>query len=234
MKDKFKLPNISQMERQEKTINHFARGINFYKLFWIFFIGCFLGVVIETIWCMCTRLQYESRVGLIYGPFNLVYGFGTVAMAIGLYGIRNKKESTIFVGGVIIGSIVEYICSVIQQMLFGAVSWDYSKLPFNLNGRVNLLYSFFWGILALIWIKGIYPILLSWIVKIPNKIGKILTWLLLVFMIFNTIMSALAVERWTQRRAGEVAENHSIWVYFDQKYTDERMERLYPNMIFEK
>lgn len=55
-----------------------------YELFWIFFIGCFLGVVIESIWCLVTRGYYESRSGLIYGPFNLVYGFGVLLMTIGI------------------------------------------------------------------------------------------------------------------------------------------------------
>lgn len=68
--------DIQELEREEKAKGHFAAGFGFYKLFWIFFIGCFLGVVIETIWCLITRGHYESRTGLIYGPLNLVYGFG--------------------------------------------------------------------------------------------------------------------------------------------------------------
>lgn len=41
--------------------------MTFYKLFWVFFIGCFAGVVLETIYCLIQRGHYESRVGLIYG-----------------------------------------------------------------------------------------------------------------------------------------------------------------------
>lgn len=43
------------------------RAMTFYKLFWVFFIGCFAGVVLETIYCLIQRGHYESRVGLIYG-----------------------------------------------------------------------------------------------------------------------------------------------------------------------
>ena len=50
--------------------------------------------------------------------------------------------------------------------------WDYSKIPFNLGGRINLLYCFFWGIAAVVWIKGIYPVMSAWIEKIPMKFGK--------------------------------------------------------------
>ena len=58
----------------------FAQGLNFYKLFWVFFIGCFIGVILEVLTCMVTLHKIESRNGLIYGPFNPVYGFGAVVM----------------------------------------------------------------------------------------------------------------------------------------------------------
>ncbi|MBQ8333199.1 MAG: hypothetical protein IJX93_05440, partial [Clostridia bacterium] len=56
----------------------FAHGLNFYKLFWVFTIGCFIGVVIETFWCLLRYRKLESRKGLVWGPFNLVYGFGAL------------------------------------------------------------------------------------------------------------------------------------------------------------
>lgn len=65
---------VNPRPTQVKPVKSFAHGLNFYKLFWIFFVGCFLGVVIETLYCLVTRHRFESRQGLIYGPFNLVYG----------------------------------------------------------------------------------------------------------------------------------------------------------------
>lgn len=64
--------------------------MTFYKLFWVFFIGCFAGVVLETIYCLIQRGHYESRVGLIYGPFNLVYGIGALCLSGALYQFRNR------------------------------------------------------------------------------------------------------------------------------------------------
>lgn len=224
-------PDIRAIEKEERESRHFARGLNFYKLFWIFFIGCFLGVVVETLWCLLTRGHYESRVGLIYGPFNLVYGFGALAMALGLYKVRGKRDSVVMVVGAAIGSVVEYICSWVQELLFGSVSWDYSAMPFNLQGRINLLYSFFWGILAIVWVKSVYPWLAKWILRIPNRVGKPLTWFLLAFMIINTVMSGCAVGRWMNRRQDLPPANH-LEAYLDLHYPDERMEKIYPNMMF--
>lgn len=209
----------------------FASGMNFYKLFWVFFIGCFLGVVLETIWCFLTRGHFESRTGLIYGPFNLVYGFGALLMTISLVWMSGKRDLYIFVVGSIIGAAFEYFCSYIQQALFGTVSWDYSQFPLNFHGRINLLYSFFWGLLALLWVKDLYPIMSSWIERIPNAWGKSVTWVLLVFMVLNVIVSAAAVGRMTQRRNGVPAINR-IEAFLDAHYPDERLQKIYPNMVY--
>ena len=224
-------PTNAQIDVEEHQRAHFAQGMTFYKLFWVFFIGCFVGVVVEIIWCMITKGHYESRTGLIYGPFNLVYGFGAALLSACLYRFRNRSKIFSFAGGLITGSVVEYVCSWVQEMIFGTTSWDYSNLPFNLNGRICLLYSVFWGILGVMWIKDIYPRMSRWILKIPNKLGKGLTWALLAFMIFNTVMSGLTVLRWTNRREGVPAAN-GFERYLDRNYPDERMQKIYANMIF--
>lgn len=121
----------------------FASGLNFYKLFWIFFIGCFIGVVIEELWCMVRYRKIGSRKGLIYGPFNLVYGFGTLIITISLIWFSNKRDIVIFAFGASIGGVYEYLCSVLQEKLLGSISWNYKRLPFSLKGRINLLYCFF-------------------------------------------------------------------------------------------
>lgn len=218
-------------EHSGKNTSHFAHGLNFYQLFWIFFIGCFLGVVVETIWCLLTRHHYESRTGLIYGPFNLVYGFGALFMTLGLNWLSKKRDAWIFLGGFVIGSVFEYICSWVQEFLFGTVSWQYDEMPFNLNGRINLLYSIFWGLLALLWVKGIYPWMCRLVNRIPDKIGKPLTWVLLVFMILNSAISGLAVGRMSARYAGEPAAN-ALEQFLDDHYPDERLQKIYPNMVF--
>lgn len=214
-----------------KPEKSFAAGMNFYKLFWVFFIGCFLGVIVETIWCFITRGYFESRTGLIYGPFNLVYGFGALIMTVSLSWLGKSRDLWIFIAGTFIGGIYEYLCSLIQEQFFGTTSWDYSQFPLNFNGRVNLLYCFFWGILALLWLKDIYPRMSRLIEKIPNAYGKTITWICVVFMIINMIMSACVVLRTVQRKA-DVPPSGAFERYIDRHYPNERVERIYPNMQF--
>ena len=224
-------PTNAQIDYRERQEAHFAQGMTFYKLFWVFFIGCFAGVVLETIYCLIQRGHYESRVGLIYGPFNLVYGVGALCLSGALYRFRNRGRVFSFVGGFIVGSVVEYACSWFQEVCFGSTSWDYSNMPYNLNGRICLLYSIFWGILGIFWIKDIYPRMAKWILKIPNKVGKPLTWALLVFMVFNSVMTLFTSLRWSARRAGVPAGN-AFEAYLDEHYPDERMQKIFATAEF--
>ncbi len=224
-------PTNAQIDYREKQEAHFAQGMTFYKLFWVFFIGCFAGVVLETIYCLIQRGHYESRVGLIYGPFNLVYGIGALCLSGALYQFRNRGRVFSFVGGFVVGSVVEYACSWFQEVCFGSTSWDYSNMPYNLNGRICLLYSIFWGILGIFWIKDIYPRMAKWILKIPNKVGKPLTGVLLVFMVFNSVMTLFTSLRWTARREG-VEPRNAFEAYLDEHYPDERMQKIFANAEF--
>ncbi len=208
----------------------FAKGNNFYKLFWIFLIGCIVGVIIEVIWCFARYGRIESRQGLVYGPFNLVYGVGALIMTLAMSPLRKKNPVWIILAGALIGGIFEYLCSYIQEYFTGTISWDYTGHYFNLNGRVSLLYSLFWGILALFWCKLACPKLSLLIEKIPNKIGIILTWVLFAFMILNTVVSATAVYRMHERKKN-VPPKNSVEVFFDNRFDDERMGRIYPNMM---
>lgn len=225
-------PANSVIDYEETKTNNFAAGINFYKIALICISGSFAGVVVELLWCLVRNGYLESRAGLVYGPFNLLYGVGAVALTLILYRYRNRSSAFSFFGGIVIGSAVEYLLSWGQETLFGSTSWDYSELPFNINGRICLLYSVFWGILGVLWIKSIYPRVAKIILKIPNKAGKIITWALTVFMIFNAVMSLLSVWRWSER-VHNVPATTIADEFFDKRFPDSRMERIFANMEFD-
>lgn len=224
-------PSNTEIDYKEKESNHFAKGINFYKSSLVLFAGSLAGVLIELLWCLLTKRYVQSRSGLVYGPFNLLYGVGATVLSIALYDLRNRNRILCFLGGMFIGSVVEYACSFFQEMIFGSVSWDYRGMPFNLNGRICLFYSLMWGILGLVWIKDIYPRMSKWILKIPNNFGKVLTVLLVVFLLFDGIISAMAVKRWSDRMKG-INATGSLQIYLDEAFPDDKMKSIYANMEF--
>ncbi len=226
-----KTPPNALIDYEEQKTHHFAQGISFYKLFWMLFFGSFVGVGIEVLWCLLKNGYIENRTGLVYGPFNLVYGFGAVALTLALFKYRNRSKWYSFIGGAIAGSVVEYSCSLFQETFLGSTSWDYSSKPFNINGRICPEYALYWGILGVFWIKWLYPRLAQLIMKIPNKSGKVITWVLLSFMLVNTVVSAAAVYRWKERTSGESPSN-AIEELLDDRFDDKRMESIYPTLKF--
>ena len=123
---------------------------------------------------------------------------------------------------------MEYLCSFFQEILFGTVSWDYSDLFMNINGRTCLLYCFYWGIIAVVFLKLVYP----WIEKIEPMIYKkwvrILTVFLMLFMAFDITISCMAANRQDERHNHIPAKNR-IDVFLDQNYPDEYLDRIYNN-----
>ena len=220
----------AQAEVPEKS-GVFAEGCCFHKLVWIFVIAAFLGDIIETLFCRVTAGVWMSRSSLIYGAFSVVWGLGAVMFTAVLYKYKDRSDRYVFLAGTILGGAYEYACSVFTELAFGTVFWDYSHIPFNLGGRINLLYCFFWGIAAVVWIKGIYPKLSGLIERIPPKIGHIGTWILVVFMMCNMVLSALALARYTQRQTAPNAPSTGLSDFLDRHYPDERIVKVYPNAI---
>ena len=71
----------------------------------------------------------------------------------------------------------------------------------------------------------------KWILKLPNKSGKILTWVLAVFFVFNSIMTVSALVRWAQRLDGKAPQT-VFGAFIDQRFPDDRMETIFANMEF--
>lgn len=218
----------TEKKREAKAEGVFAAGCGFYKLVMLFIVGAFLGDITETIFCRITAGYWMSRSSVVWGPFSIVWGLAIAAATALLYRYRNRSDGFLFFAGTFLGGAYEYLCSVFTEIVFGTVFWDYSKIPFNLGGRINLLYCFFWGIAAVIWLKILYPFISGWIEKIPMRIGKILTWVLLIFMIVNMAVSALALARMDARASGIPAEN-VLEEWLDSSYNDDVMSRIYPN-----
>ena len=226
-------PHMSNatIDLREQAPDYYAPGLGINKLRMICLMGSFLGVVIELIWCVLKYGVLQSRSGLVWGPFNLLYGIGAVVLTVALYKYRNRGAWLSFLGGMAVGSVVEYLCSWLQESILGSVSWDYSTMPFNLNGRICLLYSILWGILGVLWIKNLYPRLARLLLKIPNRLGRFLSISLTVFLLINAVVSGIAVFRWSQRVRG-IAPPGPLWSLIDRHFPDERMSRIYANMEF--
>ena len=223
-------PKTVQVEKPQRDKTVFAAGCCMQKLVWLFFIGCLLGDITETIFCRITAGVWMSRSSLVWGPFSIVWGFAIAAVTDLLYKYKDRSDRFLFLMGTALGGAYEYLCSVLSEMVFGTVFWDYSEIPFNLGGRINLLYCFFWGFAAVAWFKIFYPVISGWIEKLPIGAGRILTWVIVVFMCCNMAVSTMALIRSNERSQG-IPATQSWQQTMDERFPDERMEKIYPNAI---
>ena len=172
------------------------KKLSIWRILAYFTIYSFLGYIIETVFAIIFCGVIESRQSFLYGPFSGVYGAGAVILILTLK-YFDKNNATIFLGGCIIGSITEYLINFIGEVVYDARWWDYSNKLLNLNGRICLQYTIFWGILSLILFKIINPQIDKFIVFIESKVSmnklKSFATICTVLMVINIVSSAMAV-----------------------------------------
>ena len=197
-------------------------------LFWIFIIGSIAGFIFEITVVLFQKGHFELRQGLIYGPFIPVYGIGAMLYYVVLDKFKLKNKLQIFLITMLLGGLTEYLCSFMQEKLFGTISWDYSYLPFNIQGRTSLLHCIYWGIGGILYVTYIEPLIEKMREKINKNIIRIITIILAIFMIFDITISWMAAERQIERKSNVEPEN-KIDLFFDEYYPDEYIDRIFNN-----
>ena len=106
----------AELEREAKagTLGR-AKGdrgfieLDFFNLFWVFVVCCFLGLVIETVYHMVVVDPgvYQDRTGMLFGPFSPIYGFGAVLMTVALNRFYKSNFIVIFLVSAVIGGLFE-------------------------------------------------------------------------------------------------------------------------------
>lgn len=215
----------TEKEKVKKELS--ILGINIWKLFTYFILYSILGYIIETIFGIVTKGVWECRQSFLYGPFLAIYGVGAVCIIL-FSQYFNKNNFTLFIGGFIIGSATEYIISFLTETLLHTQWWDYNGYILNVNGRICLLYSFFWGILTVFLIRKVTPYLDKIIKnlkqKMPKGTAKTIVLAIIVFLAIDCLLTAYAQEKFVTRM---VIQNN-IEMEYQEKYEAD-YEKTYGN-----
>ncbi|MCI8272934.1 MAG: putative ABC transporter permease [Clostridia bacterium] len=197
-------------------------------IFWVFIIGSVLGYVYEMIVVLFQKGFFESRQGLIYGPFTPVYGIGGIVYYLAFKIIKTRNKGLVFILTMILGGVTEYLASYIQEKAFGTISWDYSNLLFNINGRTSLLHCSYWGIAGILYVCYIEPLIKKVKSHINSVSLKIAFSILFTFMTFNILISCAAAQRQEERR-NSIESDSKFDMFLDKYYPDEYMDKVYAN-----
>ena len=213
------------MEKEIKIL-----GESIYKLFFYFIIYSIIGYIVETCFGLVTTGRLESRQSFLYGPFLGIYGMGGVIFIL-LLKYFDKNNFTLFLGGFLVGSITEYIVSYVTDIFLHTKWWDYSDKILNINGRICLLYSMFWGILASFLVKVINPKLEILYEKITKKfnyknVKKCLV-VIILFLAIDCLLTAYAQEKFIIRMVVQnniqVEKLEEYKKEYEQTYNDNKL-----------
>ena len=225
-------------------------GYSIWRIFAYFIIYSVAGYIIETLFGAVTKGVLESRKSFLYGPFCAIYGLGAVFMILFLQYFK-KNNNTLFWGGFIVGSIIEYLVSLIGELIFNVKWWDYSQIPLNIQGRVCVFFSLFWGLLAIYLMTYVNPKIDKFIEFLKSKIQikklKIITIILILFMLIDCIFTSFALKMFFLRMVYKnnidiltrpVIEEAYNYIYKNEKLSnfiyeyigDEKMIRTFPNL----
>ncbi len=218
------------MEKEKKlTIHH---------LFWYFIIFSILGLILETLYCYIGTGVFESRKGLIWGPFCPVYGVCGAGLIYILEKLNCKTVPKLFIAGIVLGSIGEYFLSYILEAIYGIKFWNYEYLQYNLNGRISLLFSFYWGVLSVVLIKFVKPLIDKGLNKLGTKPRNVIDILIFIFLVIDCIFTVWGIQTYQNRvlKNIQTKENsNNIFIELKNKiendyFTNERMSKIFPNL----
>lgn len=182
-----------------------------------------------------------------------IYGVGAVII-IGFSQYFNKNNFTLFLSGYLIGSITEYLTSFLVEVVMHTKWWDYSNNILNINGRICLLYSAFWGILTIFLVKKFNPFLDQIINKIKtrisSKLAKGFLSFMIIFLMFDCVLTCYAQDMFVtrmvvqndiktadfQRREAiyqKLEEKDSLLTFINTYWDNEKMIKTFPNMKIE-
>ena len=201
----------------------------FYQYIIIFLLASVLGLILETIYMYTLYGVLESRVGLVWGPFSPLYGFGAVLLTAVLWPMRNEPVWKIFVISAAVGGTLEQLAGWGMETIMHAWSWSYLHFPDHITQWVAWRFLVMWGVLGLVWCKAIMPELLFRIGEPTTKRQGIVVGFLTAFIILDISITMLCFYRAGKRQEG-VPPSNPIEYYIDDHFGDEFISDTFENL----
>ena len=135
--------------------------MTFYDLLWYFTIYSFLGWCSEVIFATVTTGKFVNR-GFLNGPVCPIYGFGMIIVLFTLSPLADNLL-LLYIGGVILPSVLELAGGWALYKLYHTRWWDYSDFPFNIGGYICLEFSLLWGVGTVVVMKAVHPVIAGFV-----------------------------------------------------------------------
>lgn len=154
----------------------------FQEIALLFFVYAFLGWCVEVAFVAITLGKVVNR-GFLNGPICPIYGCGMLGVLMALLPIK-QNVFLLFLGGMLICSVIELFGGWILDKIFHMRWWDYSDRPFNIGGYVCLPFSIMWGFAVVFAVRFVHAPIMVVVEKIPYT-AKII--IITIFAVIFTI-----------------------------------------------
>ena len=164
---------------------------NLIKYVLLFFFYSAAGWLLESIYCSIGEKRIINR-GFLTGPLCPIYGTAALVMTILIYNPFKDRPLMIFLLGIVLCDIVEFITSYIMEKLFSARWWDYTYEFLNIGGRICLKHTLYWGIISVAFVRVLHPAVENLYAKIN---GDYLIYILIAVLAIFTLDLINAVRK---------------------------------------
>ncbi len=221
--------NNALKQNFEKKTRSKKKKFGLYKCIYTYALGGFVGTLWETILNLARGKGFVYCNGTIFTPINFVYGIGAVVI---IYCLHNRKSIIeVFLIGTIGGGAVEYVLSFLEETILGARSWDYSDMPLNINGRVNVPYMLFWGLLCVAMVFIVYKPLDFALDGLSPKAAKVSSMVIAIVIAVDLLVTVCALERYACRNM-DIDAFTFIGRFIDRIFDDGYMKLHFPSLNF--
>lgn len=198
---------------------------NFDSLVTMYMVGGASGALYEWLLYLIRDHQLVCTNGSLFTPFNFVYGFGSVAVIGALNWIENPF--LVFLAGIAVGGVVEYVINLIEEKLFGSRSWNYKGVPFNINGRTCLSALAMWGALAVFVLCLAYRPIAYLLAMCDQETLHIVITVFFAFIVADMLVSYPMFARFVYRMNHRNA-SRGAWKTIDEIFNDRFMAKRFP------
>ena len=171
-------------------VNTTVCGFTLYQILAYFLSYSCLGWCLEVIYAAVTTGELVNR-GFLNGPVCPIYGFGMVIVLFTLTPLADNVF-LLYVGGVILPSVLELAGGWALEKLYHTRWWDYSDFPFNIGGYICLQFSLLWGVGTLVVMKAVHPVIADLVAMVPTLIGFIVMCVLYAVYAADVVVTAFA------------------------------------------
>lgn len=170
---------------------------NLYEAIWLFVIYSFIGWCVEVIFVGLNKGHFVNR-GFLNGPYCPVYGCGMLVVVVLLTPLKDNTLM-LFIGSVVLTTVLEYLTGLVLEKVFSNKWWDYSDVPFNIQGYVCLKFSILWGLGCVFIMNTVHPIIYKVICFIPKTAGIIVLAVLLLVLMADACVTINTILKFNQR-----------------------------------